>query len=314
MLKVTTRQASPRDTIPWYLVLVSEPAADDAEPAPPQVGGIKKKTLILLGVVLAAAWAFAIQTGSTVLMIIVGVLTAAVVGVLIWAFRMLRKQRGLVGMLQGAAASPDARREALAKLNAQKDADSPVNVFARAQLLAQDDPKAALKLIEPIGIKGYQAGMQDDVALLMTQLYLGLGRTADARKAADTMNLDNPERKQVRPMAASLVAEAWARTGKPKDALALIETIELPKKDREQLELQLRVVRVFAKFAANQRGPARTELQQLADIDVNYLGRFIMPQFRVHPELQKLARSVLESHPGARKMAKAQAGGQKKLG
>ena len=49
-------------------------------------------------------------------------------------------------------------------------------------------------------------------------------------------------------------------------------------------------------------------------IDVNYLGRFIMPQFRVHPELQKLARSVLESHPGARKMAKAQAGGQKKLG
>jgi hypothetical protein len=229
---------------------------------------------------------------------------------------MLRKQRGLVGMLQGAAASPDARREALAKLNAQKDADSPVNVFARAQLLAQDDPKAALKLIEPLGIKGFQAAMQDDVALLLTQLYLGLGRTADARKSADTMNLDNPERKTVRPMAASLVAEAWARTGKPKDALALVETVELPKKekDREQLDLQLRVVRVFAKFAANQRGPARTELQQLADIDVNYLGRFIMPQFRVHPELQKLARSVLESHPAARKMAKAQAGAQKKLG
>ncbi|HEY1548606.1 MAG TPA: hypothetical protein VGG28_12330, partial [Kofleriaceae bacterium] len=176
----------------------------------------------------------------------------------------------------------------------------------------QDDPKAALKLLEPVGIKGFQAAMQDDVALLMTQLYLGLGRTADARKAADTINLDNPERKQMRPMAASLVAEAWARTGKPKDALALLDTIvDLPKKDKEQLELQLRVVRVFAKFAANQRGPARTELQQLADIDVNYLGRFIMAQFRVHPELQKLARSVLESHPAARKMAKAQAGQQK---
>ena len=295
---------------------MSEPATDDAEPAPPPVGGLKKKTLITIGIVIAAMWAFAIQTGSTVLMIIVGVLTALVGGVLIWAFRMLRKQRGLVGMLQGAAASPDARREALAKLNAQKDADSPVNVFARAQLLAQDDPKAALKLIEPLGIKGFQAAMQDDVALLLTQLYLGLGRTADARKSADTMNLDNPERKTVRPMAASLVAEAWARTGKPKDALALVETVELPKKekDREQLDLQLRVVRVFAKFAANQRGPARTELQQLADIDVNYLGRFIMPQFRVHPELQKLARSVLESHPAARKMAKAQAGAQKKLG
>ena len=292
---------------------MSEPATDDAEPAPPQVGGLKKKTLIMIGVATVLIWAFAIQTGSTVLMIIVGVLTALVAGVLIWALRMLRKQRGMVGLLQGATASPDARREALAKLSAQKDANSPVTVFARAQLLAQDDPKAALALLEPVGIKGYQAAMQDDVALLMTQLYLGLGRTADARKTADTMNLDNPDRKQMRPMAASLVAEAWARTGKPKDALALLDTIELPKKDREQLELQLRVVRVFAKFAANQRGPARSELQALADEDVNYLGRFIMPQFRVHPELQKLARAVLESHPAARKMAKSQAA-SKKLG
>ncbi|HEY1813528.1 MAG TPA: hypothetical protein VGG74_14350 [Kofleriaceae bacterium] len=294
---------------------MSDPATDDAEaePAPPPVGGIKKKTLITIGVVVAAMWAFAIQAGSTVLMIIVGVLTALVLGVLVWALRMLRKQRGLVGMLQGAAESPEARREALAKLTAQKDANTPVNVFARAQLLAQDDPKAALKLLEPVGIKGYQAAMQDDVALLMTQLYLGLGRTADARKSADTMSLDNPDRKQIRPMAASLVAEAWARTGKPKEALALVETIELPKKDREQLELQLRVVRVFAKFAANQRTQARTELQQLADVDVNYLGRFIMPQFRVHPELQKLARAVAESHPAARKMAKSQAA-QKRIG
>jgi hypothetical protein len=296
---------------------VSDSATDqseaEAEPAPP-VGGIKKKTLITIAVIDVLMWAFAIQAHSTVLLIVVAVLTALVGGVLIWAFRMLKKQRGLVGMLQGAAASPDARREALAKLEAQKDAGSPVNLFARAQLLAQDDPKAALKLLEPTGIKGFQAAMQDDVALLMTQLYLGLGRTADARKAADTINLDNPERKTVRPMAASLVGEAWARTGKPKDALALLDTIgELPKKEKEQLELQLRVVRVFAKFAANQRGPARTELQQLADVDVNYLGRFIMPQFRVHPELQKLARSVLESHPAARKMAKAQAGQQKKM-
>ena len=295
---------------------MSESAAETEstpEDAPPQVGGIKKKTLAIIGVVTLAMWAFAIQTGSTIFMIVVGVLTAALVGVLGWAFWMLRKQRGMVGLLQGATQSPEARREALAKLSAQKDAKSPVTVFARAQLLAQDDPKAALALLEPIGIKGYQAAMQDDVALLMTQLYLGLGRTADARKSADTMNLDNPDRKQMRPMAASLVAEAWARTGKPKDALALLDTIELPKKDREQMELQLRVVRVFAKFAANQRGPARQELQALADVDVNYLGRFIMPQFRVHPELQKLARSVLEQHPAARKMAKAQAA-NKKLG
>ncbi|MEO8553389.1 MAG: tetratricopeptide repeat protein, partial [Kofleriaceae bacterium] len=182
----------------------------------------------------------------------------------------------------------------------------------RAQLMAADDPKAALKLLETIGIKGFNAAMQDDAALLLSQLYLGTGRTADARKAADTISLDNPERKEIRPMAAAIVAEARARTGKPKEALSLLDSIELPKKDGAQIATQIKVVRVFARFAANQRGQARTELQQLANEDVNNLGRFLMAQFRVHPELQKLARSVLEQHPEARAQAKSQARSQKR--
>lgn len=275
------------------------------------MGGIKKKTLITIAVVTLAVWAFAVQTGSTILMIVVAVLTALLLGVVGWALLQLRKQRGLIGLLRGAADSPEARREALAKLDAQKDANEPVNVFARAQLLAADDPKAALKLLETVPMSKFHAAMQDDVALLLAQLYLGVGRTQDARKAADTINVDNPERKEVRAMAAAIISEAWARTGKPKEALALLDTIELPKKDAAQLATQIRVVRVFAKFAANQRGPARTELQQLADEDVNNLGRFLMPQFRVHPELQKLARAVLEQHPQARAMSKQQARSQK---
>lgn len=283
----------------------------DEEPAAPQVGGIKKKTLITIAIVTIAVWAFAIQTGSTILMIVVGVLTALLIGVITWALLMLRKQRGLMGVLQGAAASPEARREALAKLDAQKDANSPVNVFARSQLLAADDPKGALKLLESVDNSKWQAAMQDDVALLKAQLYLGTGQTQNARKCADTINLDNPERKEIRPMAAAIVSEAWARTGKPKEALALVDTIELPKKDADQIATQIKVVKVFAKFAANQRGPARVELKELADQDVNNLGRFLMPQFRVHPELQKLARSVLEQHPQARAQAKQQAKSQK---
>ena len=277
------------------------PSEAPSSPEAPPVAGIKRKNLIIIGVIGAAAWAFALHTGSTVLLIVVGVLTLLVTGVLLWAFRMLRKQRGLVSMLQGATESPEARREALAKLNAQKDAGTPVNVFARAQLLAADDPKAALELLTGIELSKYPAAMQDDVALLETQLYLGVGRTADARKTADHMNLDNPERKKVRALAASLVAEAWARTGKPKEALALLDSIEVPSENREQIQIQMRVARVFAKFAANQRGQARTELLALADVDPNHLGRFVMPQFRVHPELQKLARSVAQQHPGVRK-------------
>ena len=285
-----------------------------AGPAAPAVPGIKKKVWFWIAAITLAVWAFTLNTGSTVLLVIVSVLTVALIVVLVLAFRMIRKQRKLMTLMQGSTSSPEARRDALAKLAEGKDANAPVNVFARAQLLAADDPPAALKLLETVEFKSYPAAMQDDVALLATQLYLNLGNTAKARKSADSMNLDNPARKEVRALAAVSVAEAWARTGKPKEALALLETIEPPKLNADQIEVQMKIVRVFAKFAANQRAGARTELVSLADLDLNYLGRFVMPQFRVHPELQKLATQVMKQHPAARKMAPAQSQKRAKLG
>jgi len=283
--------------------VATEAAPQNDAPAAPQPA-IPKKTYLYIGLVLAALWAFAIYTGSLAVEIIVGVLTAIVIGLLLYALRMVRKQRALIGTLQGATQSPEARREALAKLEEGKDANEPTNIFARAQLMAQDDPKAAIALLDKQELKTFPAAMQDDVAILKTQLYLGTGRTQDARKVAETINLDNPSRKEVRTMAAVIVAEAFARTGKPKEALALVDSIEPPKKDAEQIGVQARVVKVFAKFAMNQRPAARAELVSLADEDVNYLGRFLMPQFKVHPELQKLARQVLEANPAARKVVK----------
>lgn len=284
-------------------------ATADAAPEPPQappVPGIPRKTWIIIAVVTALVWAFAINTGNRIVLIVVGVLTAVFAGVLIWAMRRIRKHRDMVSLLQGSMTTPEARRDALAKLSEGKDANSPTNLIARAQLMSAEEPQAALKLLGSIPLRDFPAAMQDDVSLLQTQLYLRLGRTADARKAADQMNLDNPQRKEIRALAASIVAEAWARAGKPKEALALLETIVVPKKDADQIALQIRFARIFARFATNQRPAARSELVALADEDINQLGRFIQPQFRVHPELQKLARSVIESHPAARRHIKAQ--------
>jgi len=188
-------------------------------------GGIKKKQLVIIGVVVALAWAFAINTGSTVLLVIVGVLTALVGGVMFYAFRMLSKQRRVVSLLQAGAASPEGRKDALAKLEASKDANSPTSIFARAQLMADGDPKGALQLLESTELKVFPGPMQDDVSLLKAQLYLTFGRSQDARKAVDSMNLDNPQRKEVRSFAASITAEAWARTGKSREALALLEEL-----------------------------------------------------------------------------------------
>ncbi|HEX5058434.1 MAG TPA: hypothetical protein VFV99_03695 [Kofleriaceae bacterium] len=288
----------------------TEEAAPETETAieakPEQQIGFPKKTLYWIGGITAVIWAFAISTGSMVFMIIIGVLTALLAFVLLRAFLFIKKQKNVVGLLQGAATSPEKRKEALEKLEQAKDPNDPTNIFARSQLMAAEDPQGAIKLIEKTPLAKFPPAMQDDVALLKTQLYLSLGRTADARKNADTINLDNPERKAARPLAGSIVAEAWARTGKPKEALALIDSIELPKKDGEQIAIQLQVARVFAKFAANQRKQAETELVALSDQDVNLLGRFLDPRFRVHPELQKLARRVLERNPAARRKIQVQ--------
>ncbi len=282
-------------------------AADASKPQVTQAGGVSKKRLIIIVLITAAAWAFAISTGSLVLQIIVGVLTLAMLVLMFISLRMLSKQKRVVSLLQGSTASPEARKDALAKLAEGKDADSPTSIFARAQLQAQDDPDAALRLLDRVELKAYPPMMQDDVSILRCQLCLGTGRTQDARKSADLINLDNPQRANMKAMSSAIVAEAWARTGKSKDALALIETIEYPKENREQIEVQARIARIFARFASNQRGAARNELNALANDNPDYLGKFVMPQFKVHPELQKLARSVLQSHPSARQSIKGSA-------
>ncbi len=281
--------------------------ADDPKAQVVQAGGVSKKRLIIIVLVTAAAWAFAISTGSLIVQIIVGVLTIALLALMVISFRMLRKQKRVVSLLQGSTASPEARKDALAKLAEGKDADSPTSIFARAQLQAQDDPDAALRLLDRVELKAYPPQMQDDVSILRVQLCLGTGRTQEARKSADMINIDNPQRANMKAMSSAIIAEAWARTGKSKDALALIENIEYPKENREQIEIQVRISRIFARFASNQRGAARNELNALANENPDYLGKFVMPQFKVHPELQKLARSVLQSHPSARQAVKGSA-------
>lgn len=286
---------------------MTEAAPSDAKPQVVQAGGVSKKRLLTIGLITAAAWAFAIYTGSLVVQIIVGVLTLIMLVLMFVSFRMLAKQKKVVSLLQGSTASPEARKDALAKLAEGKDADSPTNIFARAQLQAQDDPEAALRLLDRIELSKYPPTMQDDVSILRVQLCLGTGRTQEARKSADLINLDNPSRAQMKAMSSAIIAEAWARTGKSKDALALIESIEYPKENRDQIEVQARIARIFARFASNQRGAARNELNALANDNPDYLGKFVMPQFKVHPELQKLARSVLQSHPSARQAIKGNA-------
>jgi hypothetical protein len=270
---------------------------------PGSVLGFPKRNLIIAAVVLVLFWLFALDTGSWFLLGLMGVITIALIGVLIWAYRFSKKQKGLMSILEGATTSPQARKDALSKLEADKDANEPINIFARAQLEAADNPEKALKTIESVELKNFPAQIQDDVCLLRAQLYMSFGRYKDALPSADRVFVENPQRKEMQGMMSAIVGEVWSRTGKAPEALKLLEKVDF-NKEKEETRIQLLIARISARFATGQG--VRRDLEMLADINPNHLGRFIMPRFKVHPDLQKLAREVAEKNPQIRKMAKSQ--------
>jgi hypothetical protein len=276
--------------------LESAPATE----APIAAPGFAKKNLLIVGAVVVALWAMAIASKSTIFLSVMGAVTLALAGIAFWVIRLLKRQKGLASLLQNATQSPEARRAAIAKLEAGKDAGDVTNIIARAQLVAADDPKAALEILEAVERKKIPAHVQDDFAVLLSHLYLSFGRAKDARPLVDKINVDSSERAAQRGLLVTVVAEAWARTGKHDDALALIATVDTNKSENQQFKVPLLAARVFAKFAAGKKGGAREDLRGLAMEDANHLAKFLMPQFKVHPELQRLAREVAQGSPQLR--------------
>ena len=294
------------------LITATEEDAMSTDNTPAQSApetGLKKKNLVIIALVFAGLWFLAISSESYIVMGIVGVLTLIALVIAFWVWKQIRRHKSLAGMMQGAGDSPEARRKALARLEADKKADDVTNVIARAQLMAPDDASAALALLEPLEIKTVPAQMQDDFALLKSQLLLGVGRAKDARPLVDWINLDNPQRKEIRPLMVGIVAETWARTGSAKEANELLDSVELSVHGGTDTATVLLNARVFARFASGKKGKTREALTELATVDPNLLGRFISPKSRVHPGLQRLAREAFERSGGARQQARAHIAG-----
>lgn len=283
-------------------------------PAPTQsagplsLPGLQWRNIAIIGGVLAILWLTALATTWKWLIVLVAIITIVVVGGLVWIYRWAAKQRQLMELLQGASASPQARKEALAKLQAQSGADKDVmNLVARAQLEAQEDPDKALATLESVDLRKIPGPMADDVRAFRAQLYLLKGRTREARELADEIKIANASTAEARGMLAATVAEAWARTGKHKEALDLLSTIKPEDPDFEKARVPLLFARIFAAFAAGQREQVKRDMGALMKQDMNLLGRFLDPRFKPHPELQKYAKETLQKSPEVRKMLQKQA-------
>ena len=174
-------------------------------------------------------------------------------------------------------------------------------MVARAQLEAQDDPKKAIATLESLDLAKVPSTSQDDVRVLRAQLYLATGRLRDAANMADGINLGAAPNAAAKAMVSAIVGEAWARTGKADRALVILDELKIDDAEMGQAAILARMAKVFAAFHAGKKDRARKELEGLMKLDVNYLGRFVMPGGAVHLELQQLAKTVAMNHPDMRK-------------
>ncbi len=286
----------------------TKPTAADAQaPTGMEHPFLNRNGLLTVGGIVGALWLTALVAGNRWVTGIVAVLTLAVAGGLIYVWRLLQKQKAVMSLLQSASASPEARRAALEQLSATDSGSKDVlNRIARAQLEAQDDPKKALLTLEGIDLAKVPAAAADEVRTLRAQMCLWQNRVREARELADAIKLTNASSTQSRGLMSAVIAEAWARSGKAEAAMDVLAGVKFDDPELAQVRVLLLVARVFASFGAGKKERTKADLNALMKQDVNLLGRFVTPGQAVHLELQRMAKDVLATHPGMRKMARAQ--------
>ncbi|MBT8454222.1 MAG: tetratricopeptide repeat protein [Deltaproteobacteria bacterium] len=255
------------------------------------------KVLGLIGVALAVVWVIAgiLQPSiGYVGLIVAAVLSVIALGFLIWIWRLTRKSADIAAILKGAT-DKEGRLAALEQLRARqspggKDA---LNAIAQAQLVAQEEPAEAIRILEGIEINKAPAMVQDDVRANLAMFYLMTGRARDARELANEIRLDRQPQAKAKAMYAAVVAESLARTGDAEEARKLLETYDPKDKEFGQVSGMLLRAQVYTYTATKKRGRAREAMDQLLEVDPNMVAAFMQKGTR--PELSRLAKQVLAS-------------------
>ncbi len=258
-----------------------------------------KGLLLRLGLPLLAVWflgaliaGFSLSTTVQAIALgLPGALTLAAIGLLVWVARQARKARGVAGILSKVE-TKDERQAALAELETKYKGNDPTAIFARAQLLLQEDPKKALGVLETINLGKVMANVADEARGQRAMIHLMLGEVAPARDLADGIQLARHQDARSRAMLASVVAEAWARSGQAKRAVDTLSVIDAEDPELVQLRPQLLRAQAYAFAHSDDLKGARRVLRKLADQDPRLLGGFINK--KTHPLLQREAKKLLE--------------------
>lgn len=265
-----------------------------ADPLSPQA---LRPLALRLGLPLVALWIGAILLNGWIPKVAMGVVTLALAGVLLWALRYARRSRAVAEIVREVGDTPEARKEALAKLDTAFKKDDTAAIFAKAQLLLQEDPRAALAALEQINLDKVLAPVADEARAQRAMIHLILGETDEARQLVDPIDMSRHKEPKTRATMASITGEAWARTGQAKKAIELLETLDVEDAVYADLKPQLLRSRAFAYAWASDTKQMKQTLRKLSAINPQYLMGFITKKKNpmgvnprgVHPLLEKEA-------------------------
>jgi hypothetical protein len=252
---------------------------------------VKLKPVLQIAAALAVLWITAFMTVPFIDYWGVGVvalLTCVAAGFGIYIWRMTSRSRAILDIMKGATDESGRKRA----LEALTDGGGDVmKALAKAQLLAQSDPKLAQETLEAIDLKKAPAVLQDDVRAQLAMLYLRDSRTREARALAEHIRLDRRPDPKTKALYAALMAEAYSRTGDPDEGRKLLETYSPEDNPQDEVQVMLLRAQVYTFSALKKRGLAKRAIDRLAAIEPNLLGAFLVKGSS--PELSKLARQAL---------------------
>jgi hypothetical protein len=258
-------------------------------PAPPQLNA---KTLGLrIGVPIAIAWVIAFFIRHWIAYAVVGAITLAAIGLVLYALNFTRKTQRVQSIVTGAQTKEE-RKAAIEQLDKNFKKDDAAATFAKAQLQMQEDPQAALRTLEAIDLQKVAGPIADEARGQRAMLHLLLGETKEARVLVDAIDLQRHSDPRSKATLASVICEAWARTGQAKRATEILELFDIDDDALKDVKPGLLRARVFAFGAMDDLQKARTAMHQLAKLDPRIVAGFA--QKGVHPLLVKEAKKILE--------------------
>lgn len=250
-----------------------------------------KKILIRAGLVAAAVWVTALMIPSWIAKAVAGALTLLGAGALYWLFNYTKRAQAIGSLLQEGTDTEEGRKAALAKLDAEFKKDDAQAVIAKAHLLAQEDPRAALTTLEGINLDKQIAPVAGQVRAMRAMFHLTLGEPQEARPLVDKLDLGKQQDVKTRAMFATVAAETWARTGNAQKAVDTLDLFNPEDPAIGEVRPQMWRARAFAYAAANDTKGVQRALKKLIDINPHLLGMFV-GQKKMHPLLEREAKQL----------------------